>query len=922
MLERIKFYFKHSFNDLVVNKQRTLFALLCIGVGVAAIVSLQTLAVMIDRTLTGNLQEQNIGDIQATLNAYSITGNTNDSNQMSTREAHELGYLIQVNEEGGIFNENTIQLTLEGYEGIRDYLQANYDGEIDVTYRTIVSNFAEVLLGMGAGVNLVSAEGEAGSNFAPIMIDPAVYPFYSEIKLEDGRSIEQAFASHTGDLPGLVMSRDGADALRMEIGDTVNIEGTTSEFVLLGIVPTDAEIRGIMDGMMFGLYGYYYYLDQDALSYFTNKVDRVETLFIKFDDPSRMDEVLSLFRSRFPFFTFNTTDDLREINEVIAESLDTVVTVLGMLGLLLGCMGIINTMQVIVRRRTMEIAVLKTLGLQGNQVTMLFLTQALIMGVIGSIIGIFLGWLMVFVLRVSVEGVLHQGMGFVIAPSAVLNGLVIGTLVTTVFGFLPTLNAGQVRPGIVLRPDDVVLPRSGIIASIFTLILMIGVISLIAQTILKTELWMAFLIVGGAFVAAGLIFIILWILIWVVGRFMPSFGIVDIKLAKRQLRANKWRGAVTLLALVVAVFSLSTMTLFADSFTNMLNSFLNSANSQPVVIQAMLPIGNSSVERILNESEYVDNFTPVHMFGSALLQHVIKPDGTRIARDQVTQRPDGSYVSTGGMVYGLQGTPRQQIPELQMVAGVSYRDVTDESIIPIMVAETDLTRLGMINIDDKLVYNINGQNVETTIVGIFDANENMTLMSMMESGVYVATDSFAEMGITSDNIMFTASIDKSNVNRVRQEMSSIFGVVVFDTRNIEQLVTKLVAQFRAFPSVVAILGLIVGGVVIANSVALATMERRKEIAVMKSVGLQRERVLAMLLLENGLLGFVGGLLGVGSGLLILVIIAPMVNLPLTVIPYGVAFLLMSVCVVVAILAALTTAWGASSEKPLNVLRYE
>src|SRR3954466_4799363 len=64
MFENLRFYVNHSFNDLRVNGQRTFFALLCIAAGVAAIISLQTLAVMIQSSLTGGLQESNRGDMQ------------------------------------------------------------------------------------------------------------------------------------------------------------------------------------------------------------------------------------------------------------------------------------------------------------------------------------------------------------------------------------------------------------------------------------------------------------------------------------------------------------------------------------------------------------------------------------------------------------------------------------------------------------------------------------------------------------------------------------------------------------------------------------------------------------------------------------------------------------------------------------------
>ncbi|MBI5959103.1 MAG: ABC transporter permease, partial [Chloroflexi bacterium] len=107
-------------------------------------------------------------------------------------------------------------------------------------------------------------------------------------------------------------------------------------------------------------------------------------------------------------------------------------------------------------------------------------------------------------------------------------------------------------------------------------------------------------------------------------------------------------------------------------------------------------------------------------------------------------------------------------------------------------------------------------------------------------------------------------------------------------------------------------------------VALSTLERRREIAIMKAVGLQRERVLGMLLLEYGLMGLIGGLIGVGLGglgLLYMLVQAFEGDLGRS-IPYWTALQLMGLCVGIALIAAIVTAWGASGEKPLNVLRYE
>ena len=125
----------------------------------------------------------------------------------------------------------------------------------------------------------------------------------------------------------------------------------------------------------------------------------------------------------------------------------------------------------------------------------------------------------------------------------------VGVIVTTVFGFLPTLTAGQVRPGVVLRPSDAVIPKAGRGADAVIAALIILVLSLIAQTILGS-FTTALALVVGAFFAAGLLYLLLILLIWLIGRFVPSFGIIDLKLSLRQMLAGRGRASMTLLALV------------------------------------------------------------------------------------------------------------------------------------------------------------------------------------------------------------------------------------------------------------------------------------------------------------------------------------------------------------------------------------
>ena len=64
---------------------------------------------------------------------------------------------------------------------------------------------------------------------------------------------------------------------------------------------------------------------------------------------------------------------------------------MGLGALLVGGVGIMNTMLVLVRRRTSEVAAIKTFGLRGRQVAALFFTEALMLGIIGSLLGVIVG---------------------------------------------------------------------------------------------------------------------------------------------------------------------------------------------------------------------------------------------------------------------------------------------------------------------------------------------------------------------------------------------------------------------------------------------------------------------------------------------------------------------------------------------------
>jgi len=223
-----------------------------------------------------------------------------------------------------------------------------------------------------------------------------------------------------------------------------------------------------------------------------------------------------------------------------------------------------------------------------------------------------------------------------------------------------------------------------------------------------------------------------------------------------------------------------------------------------------------------------------------------------------------------------------------------------------------------IGVGDRFTVSAGGSRVQFEIVGVAKA----TIQAGSSANVYAPLAAFGDK--KPESVFGIADVKEGKIRDVRRKLAQVPGTFVLETRFINDLLNRIVDQFTSFPILVAALALVTGGIVIANSVALSTLERRREIGIMKAVGVQRERVLGILLLENGLMGIVGGLIGVGISFVALVIVLAQLfqNELGNVIPYATAFMLMGLCILISLAAALLSVWGASGEKPLNILRYE
>ena len=137
--------------------------------------------------------------------------------------------------------------------------------------------------------------------------------------------------------------------------------------------------------------------------------------------------------------------DALEAQAAADESLTTLTLGLGAVALLVGAVGIANVMVISVLERRREIGVRRALGATRAGIGSQFLTESVLLSLLGGLVGGVLGVVLTTAFAV------HQGWGVVLPWQPVLAGLGCSLLVGSVVGLYPALRAASVPPTEALR---------------------------------------------------------------------------------------------------------------------------------------------------------------------------------------------------------------------------------------------------------------------------------------------------------------------------------------------------------------------------------------------------------------------------------------------------------------------------------------
>jgi putative ABC transport system permease protein len=378
------------------------------------------------------------------------------------------------------------------------------------------------------------------------------------------------------------------------------------------------------------------------------------------------------------------------------------------------------------------------------------------------------------------------------------------------------------------------------------------------------------------------------------------------ELAKRNLKRQSVRTVLAAIGIIIGVIAISSMGILGNSL-------------KLSVTESFADIGDKLIVSPAPGEDYITDKQVDQMRKVSNIESIIPVS----ASGEVIEYKDGgttyqSYVS----VYDIEKEDLEKLVELE--DGRFFKPGSTDCVVGYSVADNMELTLGQkIEIDDT----------KLRVVGILK-ERGMGFDISTDSGVFTSSEMYDKLYPDEDEGYDEVIIivkDLEEIDAVSDEIEERINrkdelVTVFATNMITESLDDVFRSISVFLMGIGSISLLVAGVSILNVMLMSTMERTKEIGIMKAVGASRKDILKMFLLEALFLGVLastaGAILTISGSYLVMELLVKNTSYLFTLssmfyVAEGFFF-----GIATSLVGGMYPAWKASRMKPLDALRYE
>jgi putative ABC transport system permease protein len=705
----------------------------------------------------------------------------------------------------------------------------------------------------------------------------------------------------------IAVDRSTADDQKFDVGQTVGAfaDGPVRQYRISGIVR-----YGTADSLGGATISVF---DLPAAQQLFDKPDQLDLIRVSADDgvaaPALMEQIRPLLSE--------TTQVKSAAAQAEADSQDTqdglafikyFLIGFGGVALFVGSFVIANTLAITVAQRMRELATLRTLGASRKQVLGSVVLESVAVGIIGSLIGLFLGLGIAVGLNtiLKASGIDLPSEGTVFSARTIVVSLAVGTLIALVASLRPAIRATRIEPIAAVREGAVMPPsrfaRYAVRVSTATFVAALGLFSYgVFAGGLEIKVRIVALVVGVLLLFASVAMVasrVVKPLAYVLGAPGARLGGSAGALARQNAVRNPTRTASTAAAVMIG---LALITFVAVLGQGVRSSFTAAVDELFVADYALTadfdPVSSKAAEAAR---------------GAPGVEAVSEVRGAEAKRDGETIHVTGVDANLTKMVAMTWSSGDSSVPAQLGPGGAFVTDrYADDNELAVGSALTVKTPTG--------------KTLALRVNGIFDEPKGG---SPFGGGVAISKEAF-DRAFTSrinDLTLLKVSGGTSDANTAALARS----VAAFPNVDVQTRDEFKDSQLSDLTTMINILYLLLGLSVIVslfgviNTMVLSVFERTRELGMLRAIGMTRRQVRRMVRHESIVTALIGAALGITVGLFL----AGLTTLAVSqygivfAVPVGTLAVFVGVAILAGMLAAILPARRASRLNVLEALQYE
>ncbi len=596
-------------------------------------------------------------------------------------------------------------------------------------------------------------------------------------------------------------------------------------------------------------------LEETGLVQFGSRVNY--RWFIKTDSDTEANDLLEELRPVVRKYGHDI-ETVKGRKEDLGEGFSTVYsffTLLAFMALILGSIGVASSVTLYAREKREEVAVLRCIGSSGWQAFNIYFIQTFFIGILGSIIGVMVGICIQFVLPTIFQEFIPVVLDMQISYAAVVEGLLVGIIVTVLFTLLPLVEIRFVSPLSVLR-TDFKLPSRMSKLRMFAIV-MIALFPILIASYQTQSLLTGLIFFLGLLTALIFLGMVAYFLLFITRKFFPAKASFIWKHALSNLFRPNNQSTILITTLGLGAFILATLSTVQHSLLDQVE-FSDRFSQSNTVMFDIQPFQKDGIVDLMKEYNL-----PVKQVVPIITCRLAEIKGKPIATWQEYGRDS---IRNWALTREYRVTYRDSLHASEkLTSGELHKFIKGAKDSVFVTISEGMHENLKVSIGDSLVFDIQGVPLKAFISGIRKVDwpkdpPNFIFVfpsDVLEQApqIYVATTRIEE---------------NETANAFQSQLVAGFpNVSLIDLRLILSTVNQLFDKVALVIRFMALFSIITGLVVLAGAVINSKYARMREYVLLRTVGASSRQIIGITLIEYAYLGLFaslsGILLSVGAG---------------------------------------------------------